>query len=164
MATHTHMHTMHPESAVIDCWLRKTLSFLPSFLHLPSFSLCGSTLEWHLVSCFPLRLCKYVHWTGAIWACSPGALNWAVGGLIPIILFCMWPCWPAPVFFFFFNVIYSRRMRWWICPPDREVYPFSQLRKYAWMRGSSGARFRFNAGKSNIVFGFGTVQIMTEYL
>lgn len=40
-----------------------------------------------------LQLCKYVRGTGAIWACSHEALDSAAGGLIPIILFCMWPCW-----------------------------------------------------------------------
>lgn len=51
METRAHMHTAHPESTVGDCWLWKTLSFLPSFLPLPSFSLYGSTPEWHLVGC-----------------------------------------------------------------------------------------------------------------
>lgn len=42
--SHAHMHTMHPECAVIDCWLWKTLPFLPFFLPLPSFSLCVKPL------------------------------------------------------------------------------------------------------------------------
>lgn len=64
------------------------------------------------------------------------------------------------VFFFFFLIIYSRRMRRWIwgflSSRQGSFSIFFQLRKCAWMRRRSGARFRFNAGKSKIMFGFRT--------